>query len=435
MAAVAAVQPSRIRILSPLRIRDFALLWTGMTVSFIGDGLYMVAIVWQVYALSNVPTALALVGVAWMIPQVVLLLVGGAVSDRFERRRVLMASDAIRGSAIGAIGILSVTGSLQLWHVIVLVAVYGAGASVFTPAFTGIVRDVVPRELLLEANSLGQFVRPLCVRIVGPALGGIVVHSLGAGSAFILDAGSFAFSATAFFAMRTRSVPSDSRRSIGREIVEGLQYVRSQLWLWVTLVTVTISLLFFLGPVYVLMPYLVKNSLHGGAGAIGLVFAAGGLGAIVAAILRGQLGLPRRPLTVVYLAWAVTAFGLVGYALAGAVWQVMLVSFVAVGCMTMGGIVWTTVLQRSVPGPMIGRVSSLDWVLSLGLAPVSYALTGPVSHALGVRATLFGAGVVGSAVMLVVLFLVPAVRKVDASVQVETSSRAGSAAVTVSAQD
>src|SRR6476646_1894061 len=177
------------KILRPLGIRDFALLWAGMTVSFLGDGLYMVAIAWQVYAISNVPTALALVGVAWMVPQVLLLLVGGAVSDRFERRRVLMVSDAIRGSAIAAIGILSVTGSLQLWHVIALVAVYGAGGALFTPAFTGIIRDVVPRELLLEANSLGQFVRPLCVRLVGPAVGGVVVHSLGTGSAFLADAG------------------------------------------------------------------------------------------------------------------------------------------------------------------------------------------------------------------------------------------------------
>ena len=131
--AVTALPLSRVRILRPLGIRDFALLWTGMTVSFLGDGLYMVAIAWQVYALSNSPGALALVGVAWMVPQVLLLLIGGAVSDRFERRLVLMVSDAIRGSAIAAIGVLSVAGTLRLWHVVVLVAVYGTGGALFTP--------------------------------------------------------------------------------------------------------------------------------------------------------------------------------------------------------------------------------------------------------------------------------------------------------------
>jgi len=172
-------------------------------------------------------------------------------------------------------------------------------------------------------------------------------------------------------------------------------------------------LLFFLGPVYVLMPYVVKNSLHGGAGGLGLVFAAGGVGAVGASLLRGQLGLPRRPLTVVYVAWTGAAFSLVGYAFAGAVWQAMLVSFFSIACLTTGEIVWTTVLQRAVPGHMIGRVSSLDWVLSLGLAPLSYALTGPVADALGARKTLLGAGVVGGVVLLLVFAFVPAVRAVD----------------------
>jgi MFS family permease len=406
--AVAELQQlNRVRILRPLRIRDFALLWTGMTVSFLGDGLYTVAIAWQVYAISNVPTALALVGVAWMVPQVLLLLVGGVVSDRFERRRVLVLSDAIRGSAIAAIGVLSVTGTLRLWHVIALVALYGAGGAVFAPAFTGIIRDVVPRELLLEANSLDQFVRPLCLRLIGPAAGGALIGLAGAGTAFLADAGTFAFSAAAFLLMQTRSLPGPSRDSIRREIAAGIRLVRSQTWLWATLGTVAFSMLFFLGPVYVLMPYVVKNSLHGGAGGLGLVFAAGGVGAIAAALLRGQLGLPKRPLTVVYLAWAGTAFSLVGYALVGAVWQAMVVSFFSVGCLTTGVIVWTTVLQRSIPAKMIGRVSSLDWVLSLGLAPISYALTGPVANLLGAKETLLGAGVVSGAVMLLALVRVP----------------------------
>jgi DHA3 family tetracycline resistance protein-like MFS transporter len=146
-----------------------------MTVSFLGDGLYTVAIAWQVYSLSNAPTALAVVGVAWMLPQVLLLLLGGAISDRFERRLVLMLSDGIRGAAIATIGVLAVTGTLELWHLIVLVAVYGTGSALFLPSFTGIVRDVVPRDLLVEANSLDQFVRPLCVRLIGPAVGGVLI--------------------------------------------------------------------------------------------------------------------------------------------------------------------------------------------------------------------------------------------------------------------
>ena len=175
-------------------------------------------------------------------------------------------------------------------------------------------------------------------------------------------------------------------------------------------------MLFFLGPVYVLMPYVVKNSLHGGAGGLGLVFAAGGVGAVAASLLRGQLGLPRRPLAVVYLAWTGTAFSLVGYAFVSAVWQAMLVSCFSVGCLTTGAIVWTTVLQRAVPGKMIGRVSSLDWVLSLGLTPLSYALTGPAADLLGARATLPpGRRRRAGSCSCSSLLCVPAVRAVDAT--------------------
>lgn len=122
-------------ILQALRIRDFAVLWTGLSVSLLGDGIYLVAIAWQVYELSNVPTALSLVGVAWTLPQVLFLLVGGVLADRFVRRRILIAADAVRALAVAAIGALSVAGVLELWHVIALVAVYGSAEGFFYPAF------------------------------------------------------------------------------------------------------------------------------------------------------------------------------------------------------------------------------------------------------------------------------------------------------------
>src|SRR5919198_2082969 len=115
----------RIALLRPLAERDFALLWAGRATSLLGDGVYMVALAWQVYALSNAPAALAIVGVALSIPQVLLFLLGGVLSDRLERRRLLIAADLLRGAAVGAMGVLSVTGALELWHVIALVTLVG----------------------------------------------------------------------------------------------------------------------------------------------------------------------------------------------------------------------------------------------------------------------------------------------------------------------
>lgn len=124
------------RIFAPLRVRRFALLWTGMTVSLVGDGVLLVALAWKVYELSNATTAMSAVGVAMTVPHVALLLLGGVASDRLDRRRLMIASDVVRGSAVAILGILALGGDLRLWHVFVLVAAYGAATAFFGPPST-----------------------------------------------------------------------------------------------------------------------------------------------------------------------------------------------------------------------------------------------------------------------------------------------------------
>src|SRR5919201_5489649 len=177
----------RLKILEPLWVRDFAVFWAGWTVSLLGDGVFYVAIAWQVYALKNAPTALAAVGVAETIPLVLFVLVGGVVTDRFDRRLVLLWASVVRGACVGVLGVLAVAGTLELWHIFALAVVYGAGQAFQGPAAGAIVPDLVPPGLLVQANSLSQFVRPLTFRLVGPALGGLIVHELGTGAAFLAD--------------------------------------------------------------------------------------------------------------------------------------------------------------------------------------------------------------------------------------------------------
>src|SRR5438093_13572400 len=107
---------------APLRVRDCRWLWSGMAISLLGDGIFFVALPWQVYQLSDAATALSVVGIAMSLPHIVLLLVGGVVSDRFDRRRVMMVADAIRGLAVAALGLLSLSGSMRLWHGVVIAA-------------------------------------------------------------------------------------------------------------------------------------------------------------------------------------------------------------------------------------------------------------------------------------------------------------------------
>jgi hypothetical protein len=369
-----------------------------------------VAIAWQVYDLSNAPTALSVVGVAWTLPMVLFLLVGGVLGDRFDRRHLLIASDALRGLAIACIGGLSLAGAIELWHVIALVALYGVGQALFAPSFQAIIPDVVPRDLLVQANSLQQLTEPVAYRLVGPALGGALVAGLGVGTAFLVDAATFGVSIAAVARMRPqRLAPRAAPASALREVREGFAFVRSRAWLWGTLAAAAISLMLFLGPFQVLLPYIVKNQLGGGAEVLGLVFAASGVGAVASALAVGQRGVGRRHVLWMYLAWALSVASLAGYGVASNEWQAMAIALVSGAAFTVGNITWATLLHTHVPGEVLGRVSALDWLVSIGLTPVSFALAGPAAAALGVEATMIGAGALAASATLSFL-LVPGIR-------------------------
>lgn len=400
----------RVGVLRPLRNRDFALLWTGLTVSLLGDGIYLVAIAWQVYELSDTPTALSVVGAAWTLPTVLLLLAGGVLSDRVDRRLLMVAADALRAVAIGAIAVLSITEVLELWHLLVLVALYGVGEALFNPAATAITPTLVAPEDLVQANALEHLVRPLALRFGGPALGGVLVATVGAGPGFALDALSFVISGLCILAIRPRPMPAAlPGRSALREVREGLAFVKSQPWLWGTLAAASLSLLAFMGPLQVLLPDRLKNDLGLGAGTFGAVLAVGGLGRVAAAFAMGQRGLPRRFMTGMYAAWAVATLAVAGFGLATAPWQFMAIALVAGVCDTLGNVTWGTLMQTRVPTHLLGRVASVDWQVSIALIPISFALAGPIAETIGTQTTLIGAGVIGACTGILFLF-VPHVR-------------------------
>ncbi len=409
---------ARIRILAPLRLRGFRILWAGMSISLIGDGLTLVAIAWQVYQLSNVPTALGITMMAMSVPQILLLLFGGIVSDRFDRRRVMIGADLVRGLALLGMGTLSITGVLELWHMAVIAAVYGAGNAFFGPAFEGLVPELVPEELLAPANSLDHFMRQFAGRLVGPALGGWIIAAAGVGWAFVFDAISFAVSIACLVRLGdvrgALRIGHDSHASVSiwTELSEGFAFVRSNAWLWGTFSAATLAYLVFLGPAEVLLPYLVKNELGGSAADLGAVLAVGGLGAVTASLVIAQRGMPSHNMTFVFIAWSLSTPAVAAYGLAHSSWQVMLACFVFNAFETAGLIVWLTTKQSFVPTRLIGRVSSLGRLIATGLMPLSYALAGPAAELFGTRTTLVGAGLLGAAITFAFLFL-PGVRALD----------------------
>jgi MFS family permease len=378
----------------------------------------VVALPWQVYELTNSPTTMGIVGALQMIPIFAFTLLGGVASDRVDRRRVIIAADVVRAVAAGAIGILALRGDLELWHVGTMAVVYGLGQAFAGPAFGSIVPQLVPDELLVQANSALFTFHTLAFRLGGPVLGGAIIAAFGTGEAFLVDAVSFGIGATAIALLAARPAAralDDERRSILDDIREGLGYVRKRAWLWGTLAWSFIVLPFGTAPYVVLLPFLVKNELGGSARQLGLVFAAGGLGGVIAALAISQLHIPRRHITFMY---ALLAFGITDlffYSLVQATWQALVIALVAEAALTAGILVWNTLVQRAVPGNLLGRVRSLDFFAAFALTPLAMAVIGPAADVFGVRPVLAVSGLLASA-LTVAAFLLPGMRETEGQI-------------------
>jgi hypothetical protein len=205
------------------------------------------------------------------------------------------------------------------------------------------------------------------------------------------------------------------------DLREGVAFVCSQPWLWATLGAGAVGLLCVVGPSEVMLPYVVKEIFHESAAHLGIVYASGGLGAVVAAAVIGRAGLPRRHLTLAYVAWGGATFAVAGYGLASSSAWLGVTCAVASAGEAVGMVAWSTAKQRLVPPGLLGRVSSVDWFVSTALVPLSYAVTAPVAVVLGVQATFVWAGVVGGCVTLAFL-LVPGVRRTEITVAVPAGS-------------
>ena len=395
------------RMLEPLRIRDFRLLWTGMTVSLVGDYIFLVALAWETYELSNTPSALGWVSAGYVTPIVLLVLGGGVLTDRFERRHMMVVAHVIRACANGTAGALAITGHLRLWEFVVLASVTGVGDALFMPAWGSIVPEIVPRKLLPQANSLDQFVRP-ATGLVGPALGGIVIATAGAGVALVLDAGTFAVAAGTALALKPRPFEPRKRPSVLQEIREGFEFARARAWLWGTFLA-NILMNVSTAARNVLLPFLVKNNLHSSARGLGLVYSAVGAGALISAFGYGQRGLPRRHVLVMYGGWTICCFAIAGYGVATNVPELVVLGLLFGLGLAFGQAIWGTMMHRLVPREVLGRVISLDYLTAISMMPISFMAVGFVAGGVGTRATLVGAGLL-SGIATVLALAIPGMR-------------------------
>ncbi|WP_405685138.1 MFS transporter [Streptomyces sp. NBC_00057] len=392
----------------PLRTRAFRLLFIGRTLSLLGDSAIPTALSLAVYLATGSTGALALVLGCAMIPKLLLLPLGGVVGDRFNARTVALTTDLVRCVTQLFVGAELLGGSPALWQIALAEAIGGAAGAFAMPTVSPLIRGTVAESGLLHANSLMAVVNS-ATRLGGPALAGALILTAGPGWAFVLDGASFAVSAALLCAMKVRHVPIP-RRSLLTDLKEGWSEVRGRDWYWTSLIAHAA----WNGAAAVLMtvgPSLFVREL-GGKGVWVALLQTGAVGLLLGSLLAGRAH-PRRPVLIANLGLATYALplGLL------AVHAPVVVTIAAYGIAQAGlgflNPVWQTSVQSAVPAHALARVTSYDWLLSLGAMPLGYALAPLAASAWGAEVPLAVAAVTVGAACLATA-AVPGVRRFGA---------------------
>ncbi|HEY4604332.1 MAG TPA: MFS transporter [Blastococcus sp.] len=387
------------RALAPLRLHRYRLLAASMALSLLAAGLWAVAVVWQVVALGGGPAALSSVTALGAGGMLASTLLGGALADRVPQRRILLTTELVQGGTVALVAGLSLSGALALWHLAAVALVGGLAMGLYYPAYSALVPALVPEGDLLAVNGLEGMVRPVLQSAAGPATAGFLVASFSPGAALVATAAAFLLAAACLWALPTtpvrRDPPADGKAATGllADVREGFVYMVRTPWLLATLLFASLMLLVFIGPLEVLVPFAIKDG-GGGPTQHAYVLAAFGIGGAVGSLVVASLRLPRRYLTVMNLLWGLGCVPLVVFGLSAALWVMIAAGAVMGATFQAGMVIWGTLLQRRVPPALLGRVSSLDFFVSLSFMPLSMALAGTVSEVIGLTTTFVLAGLV-----------------------------------------
>lgn len=387
-----------------LRIRNFRLLWIGEGISLLGDQFYLIALPWLVLQLTGNALAVGTVMATAGIPRALFMLVGGALTDRFTPRKLMIYSNLARLILTGLLAALVMTNSIQTWILYVFALLFGLADAFFFPAQTSIVPQLVGKDQLQAGNAMIQGTATLSL-FVGPVLAGALISALDNGStlssvgialAFALDSLSFLASITMLSQMDTGKAQARAGKTndgVLTSIREGLAYAWNDVTLRIVLGLVAGINLLVIGPVSVGVPVIARMRFPEGATAFGLIMSVFGGGSLLGIILAGFLPKPspKRLGTVLLSVMSTIGIGLAVIGVAPSM-------FVAAGAsLAMGiasgynNILLITWLQSRISPSMTGRIMSLIMFASVGLNPISMALSGAL---IGINATalLVGAG-------------------------------------------
>ena len=387
-----------------LRHRDFRFLFLGQSASAVGDQVVIVALALYITQLTGSPTDLGLVLAAQSLPLIGLVLFGGVWADRLPRHRIMTAADYARALLHGVLAASIVLGGATVPEMIVIEALFGAARAFFQPAYSGLLPQTIPDAEVQQARALSSITENLAI-LIGPALGALMVLTIGAGAAFALDAATFLLSAELLrhIRPRARGAAPEARESVIADLRAGWREVRSRTWVWATIAAFTVAVLCAYAQWYALAP-VVSRDIYGSAGVFGLLESVAGGGAVVGALL-GMRWRPRRPMVVGLLLTLMWPLQTLAFAVAAPLAAVVVLAFGAGLGFTLFEVWWATALVRHIPPQALSRVSAYDWMGSLALLPLGFAIAGPLAAALGARVVLaVGAG---AALVVLTLALVP----------------------------
>ena len=398
------------RALRPFAHRDYRILLIAMAISVFAHGMWAVAMVYQVKHLGGGPAQLSVVATATSLGLLGFVLVGGITADRVSCRKIIILVEAVSLAVMTTVAVLALTGVMELWHLAVAGFIQGAGAAFFFPAYSALLPRILPADDLLAANGMEGMFRPVLQQAAGPAIAGVLVASFNPAMAVV---GIAACHLVAFLVLNmlghhkaydAHLEPNQKRPSALADLREAVGYTVGTPWLLWTLLFAVISVLSFIGPIEVLLPFVVEDQLGGDAKTFGFMLAAYGIGSAIGSMVTSSFALPRRYLTFMIMFWG---FGTLPLALIGltstplALAIIMVIPGITGG---LGQVIWGTLLQRRVPHHMLGRISSLDFFVSLALMPVSMALAGPLAEVIPLWMIFVVAGVASPVIGIIAWF-------------------------------
>ena len=373
--------------LRAFRHRNYRLFFGGQTISLIGTWMQMVAQSWLVYRLTGSAVLLGFVGFASQIPVFLMAPIGGSVADRYNRHRVIIITQTSAMLLAFVLAVLTLTGIVQVWHIFTLAAMLGLVNAFDIPTRQAFVVDMVGREDLINAIALNSSMIN-GARMIGPAVAGVLVASVGEGWCFLANGVSYIAVIVGLLLMTVTVHPHASPNgSAIASIIEGFRYVKHTRP--VRALLLMLGLVSLMGmPYAVLMPIFADQILHGGPRGLGLLMGAAGFGALAGALVlaakKGIRGLGH------WVAFAAMGFGvsLILFALSRTFWLSVALLLPAGFCMMLGLASSNTLIQSLVPDKLRGRVMAVYSMMFMGMAPFGSLLAGALAHRLGAPGTV-----------------------------------------------